>query len=125
MISHTILGTNDLEKAALFYSKILSKIGGTQIFKSDTVIFWELEGGGSKLALTVPFDGQPASNGNGTMVAFTISSVNEVDEIFSMALTLGASSEGAPGERNDGAYYGAYFRDLDGNKIAIFHRKVS
>ncbi|MCW8865458.1 MAG: VOC family protein, partial [Colwellia sp.] len=70
----------------------------------------------------VPFDGEPASNGNGTMVAFTLSSVNKVNEIFSMALKLGASSEGKPGERKDGAYYGAYFRDLDGNKIAIFHR---
>ncbi len=122
MISHTTLGTNDLEKAESFYFEILGLIGGTQIYKSDKVMFWEFENGSSKLALTVPFDGKPASNGNGTMVAFTLSSVDKVNEVFSLALKLGASSEGEPGERNNGAYYGAYFRDLDGNKIAIFHR---
>ncbi|MCW8833869.1 MAG: VOC family protein [Colwellia sp.] len=122
MISHTTLGTNNLEKAESFYFQILGAIGGTQIYKSDKVVFWEFEGSSSKLAITVPFDGEPASNGNGTMVAFTLSSVNKVNEIFSMALKLGASSEGEPGERNNGAYYGAYFRDLDGNKIAIFHK---
>ncbi|WP_286263718.1 VOC family protein [Thalassotalea atypica] len=122
MISHTTLGTNNLEKAALFYVDIIAAMGGTQIYKSDSVIFWEFEGGSSKLALTVPFDGQPATHGNGTMVAFTLPNIDKVNEIYSMALKLGASSEGEPGERNGGAYYGAYFRDLDGNKIAIFHR---
>jgi len=122
MISHTTLGTNDLKISEHFYARVLSSIGGTQIYKSDKVIFWEFEGGGSKLALTAPFDGGPATNGNGTMVAFTLASTNKVDEVFSIAMKLGATSEGAPGERNEGAFYGAYFRDLDGNKIAIFHR---
>lgn len=122
MISHTTLGTNNLEKAEEFYLEVLSEIGGTQIYKSETVVFWEFEGGSSKLALTVPFDGEPATNGNGTMVAFNLPSINKVNKVFSIALKLGASSEGEPGERNNGAYYGAYFRDLDGNKIAIFHR---
>lgn len=122
MISHTMLGTNNLKKAEKFYFEVLGKIGGVQIYKSETVVFWEFEGGGSKFALTVPFDGELATNGNGTMVAFNLSSPNKVDEVFSAALKLGASSEGEPGERNNGAYYGAYFRDLDRNKIAIFHR---
>lgn len=122
MISHITLGTNNLEKSEEFYSELLNAIGGIQIYKSDSVVFWEFEGGGSKLALTVPFDGELATNGNGTMVAFNLSSINKVDEVFSVALRLGATNEGEPGERNDGAYYAAYFRDLDGNKIAIFHR---
>lgn len=122
MISHTTLGTNNFEKAEKFYFEVLGKIGGIQIYKSDTVAFWEFEGGGSKLALTVPYDGEMATHGNGTMVAFSLSSATKVDEVFSMAIALGASNEGDPGERNDGSFYGAYFRDLDGNKIAIFHR---
>ncbi|KGJ89440.1 VOC family protein [Thalassotalea sp. ND16A] len=122
MISHTTLGTNNLVKAESFYFEILGAIGGRQIFKSDKVIFWEFAGGGSKLALTVPFDGEPATHGNGTMVAFNLTSSNKVDEVFLMAIEAGATSAGEPGERNEGAYYGAYFRDLDGNKIAIFHR---
>ncbi len=122
MISHTTLGTNNLEKSEEFYSEVLGAIGGTQIYKSESVVFWEFEVGGSKLALTVPFDGELATSGNGTMVAFNLPSINKVDKIFSMALRLGATNEGEPGERNDGAYYAAYFRDLDGNKIAIFYR---
>jgi len=122
MISHTTLGTNNLKKAESFYFKILKAIGGTQIYKSESVIFWEFEGGSSKLAITAPFNGSPATNGNGTMVAFTLSSIDKVKEVYSMAMKLGALCEGEPGERDAGAYYGAYFRDLDGNKIAIFHR---
>jgi len=122
MISHTTLGTNNLVKAESFYFDILAAIGGIQIYKSDEVIFWEFEGGGSKLALTVPFDGELATHGNGTMVALNLASISKVDQVFSMAIEAGATSEGEPGKRNEGAYYGAYFRDLDGNKIAIFHR---
>ena len=67
------------------------------------------------------FDGSPATQGNGTMVAFTVPSIEKVKEIHSKAISLGASNEGDPGERYDGLYYGAYIRDLDGNKISIFH----
>lgn len=122
MISHTTLGTNNLEMAGSFYFEILSAIGGTQVYKSDSVIFWEFEDVGAKLAISVPFDGEPATHGNGTMVALKLTSVDKVNEVFLKAINLGATSEGDPGERNGGAFYGAYFRDLDGNKIAIFHR---
>ena len=122
MISHTMLGTNNLETANAFYFEILSEVGGKQIYKSDTVIFWEFSGSSSKLAITVPFDGGPATAGNGTMVALNLGSPDKVNTVYSMALALGGSCEGGPGYRNDGAYYGAYFRDLDGNKIAIFCR---
>jgi len=122
MISHTTLGTNNLIKAECFYSDILKLIDATQVYKSDKVIFWQFKEDGAKLAITVPFDGAPATHGNGTMLALSLSSINQVNEVFSMAIKAGATSEGEPGQRNEGAYYGAYFRDLDGNKIAIFHR---
>ena len=122
MISHTTLGTNDIERAGVFYLDILGRIGGSQIYRSDKVMFWAFEGSDAKLAITQPFDGAPATPGNGTMVALNLDSEKKVDEVYNRALTLGASCEGEPGARNDGAYYGAYFRDLDGNKIAVFHR---
>lgn len=122
MISHTTLGTNNLIKSERFYSQVIGAIGGTQIYQSETVVFWEFEGGGAKLALTVPFNGELATHGNGSMVAFNLPSIEQVNDVFSIAISLGASSEGEPGERSGGAYYAAYFRDLDGNKIAIFHR---
>lgn len=122
MISHITLGTNNLVKAGDFYAELLPAIGGSQIYQSDKVIFWEFEGSGTKLAITLPFNGEPSSHGNGTMVALSLSSINDVNDLYARAIHLGANCEGEPGERNDGAYYGAYFRDLDGNKIAIFHR---
>ena len=64
----------------------------------------------------------PATHGNGTMVAFKLLSIEKVKEVYSKAVELGASCEGVPGERNEGAFFGAYFRDFDGNKIAVFYR---
>ena len=122
MISHTTLGTNNIERAGAFYLDILGRVGGAPIYQSDKVMFWAFEGSDAKLAVTLPYDGAPATPGNGTMVALSLESANKVDEVHALALALGASCEGEPGPRNDGAYYGAYFRDLDGNKIAIFHR---
>ncbi len=123
MISHTTLGTSDLTKAEAFYDEILIPIGGNKIYRSDSVIFWQFEKGGAKLAITVPFDGKPASNGNGTMVAFTVECISQVQALYTKAMKLGSQCEGEPGKRNGGAFYGAYFRDLDGNKIAIYYRE--
>ena len=126
MISHTTLGTNDLEKADGFYRNILTEIGGTQIHKSEKVMFWQFDETGTKLSISLPFDGEPASHGNGSMVALKLNSIDKVQEVYSMAMAmamaLGGTCEGKPGERYNGAFYGAYFRDLDGNKIAIFYR---
>ncbi|QFT55785.1 VOC family protein [Microbulbifer sp. THAF38] len=70
----------------------------------------------------MPFNSESASFGNGTMVALKAENEKEVDRIYCMALSLGAMSKGEPGHRAPGAFYGAYFRDLDGNKVAIFAR---
>ncbi len=122
MISHTTLGTNDLEKAGSFYNEILSIMGATKIYESEKVIFWEFEDGGAKLAISMTYNEEPATHGNGTMVALSLTSNDKVNEVYAKALILGGACEGEPGKRNDGAFYGAYFRDLDGNKIAVFHR---
>lgn len=72
----------------------------------------------------IPFDGKPASVGNGGMVAFAAPSPDVVDAAYKAALAAGAKDEGAPGERkyHGIGYYGAYFRDLDGNKVHVEHR---
>ncbi|AWF80910.1 glyoxalase [Microbulbifer sp. A4B17] len=123
MISHVTLGTSDLLRASHFYSEILSPMAAEEIYRSDTVIFWQFNGSPTKLAITIPYDRQPASFGNGTMLALDVGGIEKVDEIFSLALKLGGISEGDPGFRNLDSFYGAYFRDLDGNKIAIFTRQ--
>jgi predicted lactoylglutathione lyase len=66
-----------------------------------------------------PFDGQAATIGNGSMVAIAAADPEQVHLLHAKALALGAKDEGAPGARGD-QFYGAYFRDLDGNKLAVF-----
>ena len=121
MISHINLGSNNLEAAEAFYNELLALFDGKQAFKSDRTIYYTLnDGSGANLAINTPFDGEPASSGNGTMVALGAADRDQVDTVYNKALELGGSCEGEPGERLGGAMYAAYFRDLDGNKFGVF-----
>jgi predicted lactoylglutathione lyase len=120
MIGYVTLGTNDLNKAAKFYDKIASEMGIGRFMESDTFIAWEAPGGGAGLGLTKPFDGNAMSVGNGVMVALAAKDKAQVDRIYKLALSLGASCEGPPGPRGDGGFYAAYFRDPEGNKLNAF-----
>lgn len=122
MISHTMLGTDDIARAERFYQALLPLIGGRQIYRSDHVLFWDFAQGTAKLAISRPFNGESASFGNGAMVALQTDSIDKVQQCYRQAIELGATCEGEPGDRNSGAFYGAYFRDLDGNKLAVFYR---
>jgi catechol 2,3-dioxygenase-like lactoylglutathione lyase family enzyme len=120
MIGYVTLGTNDLNKAARFYDKIASEMGIGRFMESDTFIAWGAPGGGAGLGLTKPFDGNAMSVGNGVMVALAAKDKAQVDRIYKLALSLGASCEGPPGPRGDGGFYAAYFRDPEGNKLNAF-----
>ena len=43
----------------------------------------------------------------------------DIARVYDKAIELGASDEGAPGERLP-IFYGAYIRDPDGNKICFY-----
>lgn len=120
MISHFNIGTNDLERAEAFYNELLSLFNAQQLFKADRTIFYSLGDNSAKLCINKPFNGEAATVGNGSMVAFAASSKAQVDEVYAKAMALGGSSEGEPGDRMDGVIYAAYFRDPDGNKFGIF-----
>ena len=123
MFSHVTLGTDDLERARGFYDPVLAALGLTAPFAlPGTLVYGELAG--PKLFIVSPFDGGPASSGNGTHVAFLAKSRSEVDAFHAAALAHGGSDEGAPGLRPHyhPHYYGAYARDPDGNKLqAVCH----
>lgn len=121
MILHTMLGTNDLDKAEAFYDELLSELNGKKLFKTERGIFYDFGEGNARLAIGKPFDDQAATSGNGTMVAFAAPDANSVNRIYEKVLSLGGTSEGEPGERAGGKAYGAYFRDLDGNKFGLFY----
>jgi len=71
------------------------------------------------LGVMTPFDGKPATGGNGTMVAIAVESPAQVDAAYQRALALGGRDEGPAGPRGDG-FYAGYFRDPDGNKLNFF-----
>ncbi|CAD5373174.1 Putative lactoylglutathione lyase [Rubrivivax sp. A210] len=119
MIGYVTLGTNDLPRAAAFYDALLGGIGAKRLWEFDRGIAWGVTMEQPSLAVMTPFDGQPATRGNGTMVALVVQTRAQVDALHKKALELGANDEGAAGPRGD-SFYGGYFRDLDGNKLNFF-----
>lgn len=119
MIAYTMLGTNRLDEAARFYDALFAEIGVSRSFESDRFVNWSRGDGRTSFAVTKPFDGEPATVGNGTMVALAMRSPEDVDRVHERAIELGAVNEGAPGPRGPRFYCG-YFRDLDGNKLNLF-----
>ncbi|MGH7924229.1 MAG: VOC family protein [Candidatus Binatus sp.] len=119
MIGYTTLGTNDLARAAAFYDALLAEFGAKRAMEADGFIAWATAPGTPMVSVIKPFDGKPATVGNGVMVALAAKSKAQVDAIHRKALSLGGKDEGAPGPRGDG-FYAGYFRDLDGNKLNAF-----
>ncbi|MEF3063801.1 VOC family protein [Pandoraea apista] len=125
MIRYATLGTNNLENATVFYNRVLAPLDlHPTPFSNET--FYGRKGAASEevvLAVTLPFDGAPATHGNGTMIALHAASKQQVDAAYSAAMAQGGQCEGAPGPRPDyhPRMYVAYFRDLDGNKLAVVH----
>ncbi|WP_417316780.1 VOC family protein [Emcibacter sp.] len=124
MIGYVTIGTNDLEKAAGFYDQLMGLMKAGRGFQTDRGISWSTGPGSPMVFVMKPFDGEPATVGNGSMIALTAASPEQVNGLYAKAIELGGSDEGAPGERMPG-FYGAYFRDLDGNKLCVFHMDMS
>ena len=119
MIGYVTLGTNDIEKAAGFYDELLKLIGAGRFMEEETFVAWASSPTTPGISVTRPYDGNPATVGNGVMVALLVKSPEQVDALHAKALELGGSDEGAPGARG-GGFYAGYFRDLDGNKLNAF-----
>jgi len=119
MIGYTTVGTNDLKRAAGFYDALLAELGAKRAMEMETFIAWATAPNTPMVAIIKPFDKQPATVGNGVMIALLASSKEQVDKIHAKALALGGKDEGAPGPRGPG-FYAGYFRDLDGNKMNAF-----
>ncbi len=120
MIGYTTLGTNDFDRACEFYDALLGSIGETRIMEIENFMVWGTSMDQPGFSITRPFDGNPATVGNGVMIAILMASTDAVDAFYAKAMELGASDEGAPGARGEG-FYAGYFRDLDGNKLNAFH----
>ncbi len=118
MIGYVTLGTNDFERAKAFYDAVLAGLGGKRTYTWERMQCW---GGarGPMLAVCRPFNGEKAEPGNGNMVALAAPSPEVIQKVYADAIAAGATDDGPPGDRG-GGFYGAYFRDLDGNKVCVY-----
>ncbi|MEZ5709140.1 MAG: VOC family protein [Blastomonas sp.] len=124
MIGYITIGANDLDQARSFYSTLLGTIGAKELMRMDNgFTMYGTDWGQPAICVTNPYDGNPASVGNGAMAALVMKDRGTVDAMHAKALELGGSDEGAPGLRGEEgpqAFYGAYFRDPEGNKLCAF-----
>jgi catechol 2,3-dioxygenase-like lactoylglutathione lyase family enzyme len=122
MIGYTTIGVSDMDRACAFYDELLALVGGSQLMGMDRIKFYG-NGEGGMLAVCIPYNEEPQNCGNGNMIAINAGNREKVDELYAKARELGASDEGEPGERMP-VFYGAYVRDLDGNKICFYEMKT-
>ena len=128
MIGYVTLGTRDIARARAFYDDLLGLLGAKRLIEPTEgdpsgLTMWGTAWGAPALAITHPHDGQDHQRGNGQMTALVCDTRDRVDALHHRALLLGGADEGAPGvrgEEGDRAFYGAYFRDLDVNKLCAF-----
>jgi len=120
MIGYITLGTNDFDRACAFYDALFLTIGVERLWSTSEMTAWGQSRSQPALCLGRPFDKQPASVGNGVMVALKVQTREEVKTLHAKAIELGGADEGAPGPRGTHGFYGGYFRDLDGNKLNAY-----
>jgi len=123
MLGYVTIGVKDMGRAEGFYNALLAEIGAKQLFGQDRIKFYGTGPEDSMLAVCIPYDEEEAQPGNGSMVAIPGGSREGVDKLYAKAIELGATDEGEPGERLP-IFYGAYVRDLDGNKLCFFEMKM-
>ena len=122
MLSHTTIGVSDVRAARRLYDPLLERLGLVLKFGDENWAGWRHPGAERPLfIITRPFDGKPTSPGNGQMIAFLAATRPLVDACHAIALRHGGGDEGKPGLRPEyhPDYYGAYFRDPDGNKLCV------
>ncbi len=120
---YVTIGSNRLSESIPFYKTLLESVGWRWVRdkKNGGCFFGDNQG--ALFAVVTPFNGEPATAGNGTMTGFSFGSTDEVDTFHMTAMNLGARNEGDPGYRGDPeleAYF-AYVRDLEGNKLCAFN----
>jgi len=121
MLSGVCFGSNDLIKSGQFYDAVLRTIGLQRLFENKLEIGYGQANQTPSFWILKPYNQQATSFGNGTQVMFVANSTTAVNNFFATAIQHGGQDEGQPGPRNyRPGYYGAYVRDLDGNKCHVF-----
>ena len=120
MIGYTTVGVTNIENAKKFYCDLFAEQDAKVLIDAGRIAMIGREMGKPMIAVCTPYDGNAATPGNGSMVAFPAKTKETVDALYKTAMSLGASDEGEPGQRVPDRFYGAYVRDPDGNKLCFF-----
>lgn len=115
-MTYSVLGTNNMEASVSFYNSLFQQTTITPLVTTDRMTYWQ--GEGFAFAIAEPFNGEPASAGNGTMIGFDVGSKDEVQRLHKKAIELAGTCEGEASQ--NGPYFSAYVRDLDKNKLCFF-----
>jgi len=120
MLGYVTLGVSDMDRAKRFYSELLKDLGATVVVDMERIAFIGKSMKEPMIAVCLPYNEEPNHPGNGNMAAITAPSKAGVDELYKKAIELGATCDGEPGQRIPDMFYGAYVRDPDGNKLALY-----
>jgi len=120
MIGYVTLGVADMDRAKAFYTELLADLGATMQADMGRIAMIGKSMDQPMIAVCVPYDESDPQPGNGNMVAINPGSKEAVDALYEKAIALGATCDGKPGQRIPDVFYGAYVKDLDGNKLAFF-----
>ena len=120
MIGYTTIGVSNMDKAKEFYTALLGEMGAKLGMDMGRIAFFSAGRDKPMFAICQPYNEEAPNPGNGNMVAFQCESQEQIKALHAKAIELGASDEGAPGQRIKDRFYGAYVRDPDGNKLAFF-----
>ena len=127
MIAFVMIGCNDLEESSKFYDIVLKELNMIKTYVGKRYVGYAEKNNPEKIELyvTIPYNKETATNGNGMMIALMAKSRDQVDKFYEVALKNGALNEGLPGPRpfNSNDYY-AYIRDLSGNKICVHSKSL-
>ncbi|MGC6472908.1 MAG: VOC family protein [Parvibaculales bacterium] len=120
MLSYLLFGVSDLDKSITFYDAVLGELGAAPVMTNERIKMYARKDG-PMMGICLPANGEPASNGNGTMAAIGMPDRAAVDRINAFAVEQGAKSVGDMGLDSEEGFYGRYIRDFDDNKICFFH----
>ncbi len=122
MIGYVTIGSNDFEKSLPFYDGLMKELGATPVFDHPRGgRMYGSQPGKFDFGVISPYDGSAAQPGNGNMIAFSADSTDKIRAVYAKAIELGGKCEGEPGWRGpEGGFFGAYFRDPEGNKLCAY-----
>ncbi|HEY1706706.1 MAG TPA: VOC family protein [Rhizomicrobium sp.] len=124
-IGYVTIGARDAEASGKFYDAVLGPAGIDRKFADGGWIGYGEKGSEShSIYVCPPFNGEAATGGNGSMLAFVAGSKEAVQQAHKAGLANGGTDEGAPGFRppEKEEFYGAYLRDPTGNKLCVFYK---